>query len=222
MTTHYQHLYLDGSSVNLPFGKVVCIGRNYAEHAKELNNPIPSKPLLFIKPNTALADLRKPLEIPTYGKICHHELEFALLIGKPLKKTSVEEVPNAILGYALALDLTLRDIQDELKVKGHPWEMAKAFDNACPISPFIPAEQIPDPQHIDIRLTVNGQLRQEGNTQQMINKINELVAYISNYFTLLPGDVVLTGTPSGVGELKSGDQLLLELGNDYSFVTTVA
>ncbi|ALG67757.1 fumarylacetoacetate hydrolase family protein [Beggiatoa leptomitoformis] len=222
MTTHYQHLFLDGSSVNLPVGKVVCIGRNYAEHAKELNNPIPSKPLLFIKPNTALADLRNPLEIPSYSKICHHELEFALLIGKPLKKANVSDVAAAIIGYALALDLTLRDLQDELKVKGHPWEMAKAFDNACPISPFIPVEQIQDPQNVDIRLTVNGQLRQEGNTRQMITKINELLAYISTYFTLLPGDVVLTGTPAGVGELKSGDQLLLELENDYSFVTTVA
>lgn len=217
----YQHTYIDNTFLPYPTGKVVCVGRNYVEHIRELNNPLPDQPLLFIKPSTALVALTQPLRLPKHGQRCHHELELAVLLGATLCQATVAEVEENIVGYALALDLTLRDIQEELKAKGHPWELAKAFDNACPISPFVPARQIAEPHNLELKLTVNGTVRQHGNTQQMMMKIPELLVYISSYFTLLAGDVVLTGTPAGVGELHSKDSLQLELDRRYQFTTMV-
>jgi 2-keto-4-pentenoate hydratase/2-oxohepta-3-ene-1,7-dioic acid hydratase in catechol pathway len=139
----------------------------------------------------------------------------------------VEDCLKAIIGYGLALDLTLRDVQEELKKKGHPWEIAKGFDNACPISPFLPMTYL-DPlrnlellHNLELKLTVNNQVRQHGNTQQMLVKVPELLAYMSQFFTLLAGDVVLTGTPAGVGELHKGDKLWLELESRHQFATVV-
>ena len=128
---------------------------------------------------------------------------------------------QAVGGYGIALDLTLRDVQTDLKKKGHPWELAKAFDGACPLSPFLKPADLPDPQAVNLTLQINGELRQEGNTRQMMLGIFELMAHISNHFTLLPGDVVLTGTPAGVGPLQSGDQLLLGLA-EHRFTAQVA
>lgn len=219
---NYQHYYINGNPVPLPIGKVVCVGRNYLEHIHELNQPVPEQPLLFMKPSTALVALTQPLQLPRHGQCCHHELEIAVLIESILQQATPEQCQHSIIGYALALDLTLRDVQDRLKAKGHPWELAKSFDKACPISPFIPTDQISDPSLMEFKLTVNGRLRQHGKTQQMMTTIPLLLAYISNYFTLLPGDIVLTGTPAGVGELQSHDNLLLELDNRYQFSTMVS
>ncbi|PIE41545.1 MAG: isomerase/hydrolase [Gammaproteobacteria bacterium] len=222
---HYQHRMLNGEPVELPLGKVVCVGRNYADHAKELNNPVPTEPILFIKPATAVVPLAPSFTIPAGRGECHHETEIALLIGKPLTRANPESVRSAILGLGIGLDLTLRDLQTRLKQQGHPWEQAKAFDGACPLSAFVPAGELQNFTDLTVSLTVNNELRQQGNTAQMLFPILDLVALISDHFTLLPGDVVLTGTPAGVAPLAHGDKLeaTLEASSDrrYCFKSRV-
>ena len=208
--TNYQHHWKDGTPLRLPLGKIVCVGRNYAEHARELNNPIPDQPLLFIKPATAAVYATRPVVLPEGQGSVHYETELAVLIGRPLKNAAHDEVKSAILGYGLALDLTLRDVQSELKENGQPWERAKAFDGACPLSPFVPADKLPD-DHLTFTLDIDQERRQTGDTRDMLNPIVPLIAHMSRHFTLLPGDVVLTGTPSGVGALEVGQTLSLEL-----------
>ena len=217
----YQHIFNDGSVCDLPVGKVVCVGRNYVDHIKELDNPMPTEPILFIKPATSLQPISRPIVIPDFTKDCHNETELAVLIGKEISRASREEVEAAVAGYGIALDLTLRDIQKSLKEKGLPWEKAKAFDGSCPISPFIRPDDLPNPQDTRLKLEVNGQVRQDESTKLMINKIFDLIVYMSGFFTLLPGDVVLTGTPAGVAALKSGDRLALELDDRFGFSTSV-
>ena len=218
----YQHQYVDGTRIHFPVGKLVCVGRNYAEHAKELNNPVPSEPLLFIKPASAAVPLQGGFAIPQERGAVHYETEIAVLIGKPLsRQPSDEEILDALSGFGVALDLTLRDVQNRLKEKGHPWEVAKAFDGACPLSPFVPADAVADLADIGVRLTLNGEVRQDGNSRDMLTPILELIRYISGHFSLQPGDVVLTGTPAGVGPLAHGDQLSVELPGLCRFDTSV-
>ena len=217
----YEHKYLDGSSCPYPPGKVVCVGRNYFEHIKELNNAVPDEPILFMKPSTSLRTLEDGIELPDYSQNCHNETELAILFGKEVRKADASAVEDAIDSYAIALDLTLRDIQQKLKDNGYPWEAAKAFDGACPISPFIKKGGIADPQDTMLKLTVNGEVRQQESTKLMITKILDLIVYASQRFTFLPGDIFLTGTPAGVAQLVSGDQLELELEDKYTFKTFV-
>ena len=217
----YLHRFIDASSCDLPLGKVVCVGRNYAAHAKELNNPIPNAPMLFIKPATAVVGLDDSIVIPQGRGACHHELEVSVLIGRVLTNSTPEAVKKAVVGYGLGLDLTLRDVQSTLKEKGHPWEAAKAFDGSCPLSAFVPTEQIADSLNLNLQLERNGVLQQKGNTSEMITGIFDLVAFMSTQFTLLPGDVVMTGTPAGVGTLKGGDKLVLALDKYCEFAVLV-
>ena len=196
---------LDGQ--NIQIGKIVCIGRNYAEHIKELGNQTPDKPVIFIKPASSLVSSGGTVVIPGYSDDCHHEIELAVLIGKTAKNVTAEAALDYVSGYAVALDLTLRDVQGVQKEKGLPWEIAKAFDTSCPLSDFVPASQVDNPQELQLKLTVSGEVRQNGNTRDMIRSIAELIAATSAYFTLEEGDVLLTGTPSGVGRIVSGDRL---------------
>lgn len=207
----YHHKDIQGNYLPFPAGKVVCIGQNYADHIAELNSVTRPEALFFIKPNSALCSVEPSFEIPKQVGPCHNELELAVLISKPLKKVTANKVQDAIWGYGLALDLTLRTVQSKLKQQGRPWELAKGFDGACPISPFINKSEITSPQNSDLVLTVNQQIRQNGNSKDMIRPINELIAQMSQHFTLMPGDVVLTGTPAGVGPLKNSDQLTLTI-----------
>lgn len=217
----YRHSYVDGNTIDLPVGKVVCIGRNYLDHIHELGNAVPEAPLLFMKPSMAIIGLDAPLRLPERSGPVHHELELAVLIGRRLTATSAAGAREAIAGYGLALDLTLREVQNGLKQKGQPWEVAKAFDGSCPLSPFVRPEQLPNPQAADIELRVNGEMRQRGNTGQMMHPIADLIAAMSRHFTLLPGDVVLTGTPAGVAALAPGDRLELCLNGHWTFSTRV-
>ncbi|MGB0204442.1 MAG: fumarylacetoacetate hydrolase family protein [Neptuniibacter sp.] len=217
----YQHRFQDGTDLDLPLGKVVCVGRNYADHAAELNNPIPTEPMLFIKPATSVVDLALPFKVPEGLGSVHFETEMSILIGETLSSSNESEAAKAIAGVGLGLDLTLRDLQSKLKEKGHPWEKAKAFDGSCPLSGFVKRDQIADLQDVEIKLTVNGEVRQHGNSSHMLNQVLPLISYISQFFTLLPGDVVLTGTPAGVGPVLPGDKLQVELG-DLIAVTTEA
>lgn len=207
----YQHQWVDGSTIDLPVGKAVCVGRNYAAHAKELGNIVPQTPILFLKPSTAIVSLSPSFTIPNDRGSCHYETEIAVLIGKTINNMRVEEVPQAIVGYGLALDLTLRDVQNQLKAQGYPWEVAKAFDGACPLSPFVKPELVADIKHTEFSLMVNEELRQHGFSHDMITPVYELIAYISQIFTLQAGDIVLTGTPEGVAALQRGDKLVLSM-----------
>ncbi|SFN47065.1 2-keto-4-pentenoate hydratase/2-oxohepta-3-ene-1,7-dioic acid hydratase (catechol pathway) [Izhakiella capsodis] len=204
----YQHHNWQGVLSDYPVNKVICVGSNYAKHIREMGSHTPPEPVLFIKSETALCDMRQPLTIPENMGAVHHEVELAVLIGSTLKQAREEHVLEAIAGYGVALDLTLRDIQADCKKAGQPWEKAKAFDNACPISGFIPASDFSaDPQNTELKLLINGSLRQSGNTADMITPILPLIAYMSRFFTLRAGDVILTGTPEGVGPMFSGDKL---------------
>jgi 2-keto-4-pentenoate hydratase/2-oxohepta-3-ene-1,7-dioic acid hydratase in catechol pathway len=208
----YQHQYIDGTHIHFPMGKVVCIGRNYAEHAKELNNPVPTEPLLFIKPGSCVVALDDGFTLVEGRGDVHYEAEIAVLIGKPLSRTpNAEEVLDAISGFAPALDLTLRDLQATLKAKGYPWETAKSFDGACVLAPFVPGDAVEDLADIGIRLRINGDVRQDGNSRDMLNPILPMIQHICGHFSLQPGDVILTGTPAGVGALHKGDELVVEL-----------
>lgn len=202
---------------NQPFahalGKIVCVGRNYAAHAAELNNPLPAAPILFIKPATAAVALEQSIKIPSDRGAVHHETELAILIGAKLCHVNAAEAAAAIAGIGIALDLTLRDIQDQLKKDGHPWERAKAFDGAYPVSHFVSPHAV-DLQNLTIQLWRNGKLQQDGNTNQMLFPVIALLCEISCNFTLLPGDIVSTGTPAGVGPLQAGDQLIAKLGSE--------
>lgn len=218
----YAHRYADDSACTLPVGKVVCVGRNYAEHAKELNNPVPAEPILFIKPRTAIVPMQAPVAVPRGQGACHFETEMAVLIGAPLKNATAAQVRAAIAGLGLGLDLTLREVQDGLKAKGLPWEKAKAFDGACPLSAFVKPEKVADLADVRVRLVVNGEPRQDGNTGDMLTPVLPLIAYMSTYFTLEPGDVVMTGTPKGVGPLNAGDALRVVLGENLLIVETKA
>jgi 2-keto-4-pentenoate hydratase/2-oxohepta-3-ene-1,7-dioic acid hydratase in catechol pathway len=218
----YQHQYVDGTRIHFPVGKVVCIGRNYAEHAKELNNPVPTEPLLFIKPGSCVVPLEGGFKIPAERGSVHYEAEIAVLLGKPLSNTPTEEeVLDAISGFAPALDLTLRDVQAKLKEKGLPWEIAKSFDGACVIAPFVGAGTFADLADINIRLTINGEVRQDGNSQLMLNPIVPMIQHMAANFSLQAGDVIMTGTPAGVGPLNPGDELVLELPGASSFAGNV-
>lgn len=207
----YQHRNLCGDRIDLPVGKVVCIGQNYQDHIAEMKSQVAAEALFFIKPATALADLTQPVAIPMQHGAVHNETELAVLIKSPLCQASVEQVSTAVWGYSLALDLTLREVQAELKRLGRPWDIAKGFDGACPVGPFIPQAQVKHPQQLDFSLQVNGQLRQSGTTATMIRGIHQMISEMSHWFTLLPGDIVLTGTPAGVGPLQPGDALSLQL-----------
>ena len=217
----YQHHNWQGALIDFPVNKVVCVGSNYAKHIQEMGSTPPDEPVLFIKPETALCDIRQPLVLPQGLGSVHHEVELAVLIGSTLRQATEEHVCQAIAGYGIALDLTLRDVQSKMKKAGQPWEKAKGFDNSCPFSGFIPAGEFGcDPQNVNIGLKVNGEVRQNGNTQDMLHKIVPLIAYMSRWFTLRSGDIILTGTPEGVGPLDSGDELEI-IFNERTLTTRV-
>jgi 2-keto-4-pentenoate hydratase/2-oxohepta-3-ene-1,7-dioic acid hydratase in catechol pathway len=209
--SRYQHTDVTGKLIDLPVGKAVCVGRNYMQHIQELNNPVPTQPILFIKPVEALVNIQPNISIPKDKGECHNELELAVLLEKPLKNCSIENAKNAIWGIGLGLDLTLRDVQSQLKSKGHPWERAKAFDGSCPLSPFVPMQNFSDFTNIEFNLQVNGEFRQLGNSKDMLVSILDLLVHISEQFTLSPGDIVMTGTPKGVAALNTGDKLNVTL-----------
>lgn len=217
----YQLETISGQPISMQVGKVICIGQNYQDHIAEMQSKTAPEALFFIKPTTALVPIQPEFSIPQDRGAVHNELEIAVLIGKQLKRADFAEVNEAIWGYGLALDLTLRDVQAKLKQLGRPWEIAKGFDGACPLSGFVPKQAVQHPQQLDFSLTVNGELRQQGNSANMIRGISQLISEMSQHFTLLPGDVVLTGTPAGVGPLQVGDALQLQLADYFSITTLV-
>lgn len=203
-------------------GKILCIGRNYVDHIKELDNEAPSAPVVFMKPATAIIGNGASVVIPAYSSDCHYEAELAVLIGTEAKDIAEADAIACIAGYAVAIDMTLRDVQDNLKKKGLPWEIAKGFDTSCPLSDFIPADQVADPQDLTIRLRLNGEERQHGSTNLMINNVAKIISYLSGIFTLEEGDVILTGTPAGVGRVVAGDRMEADIAGVGTISVTVA
>jgi 2-keto-4-pentenoate hydratase/2-oxohepta-3-ene-1,7-dioic acid hydratase in catechol pathway len=210
-----------GNPEAITIGKIVCIGRNYADHIKELGNEMPERPILFMKPASCVIGEGDQIVIPSFSSDCHHEAELALLIGTGGSNISVAQALSHVAGYGVAIDLTLRDVQSEQKKKGLPWEIAKGFDTACPLSAFVPAASVADPQALHITLSVNGAPRQDGSTALMIHRLPELISYISSIFTLEPGDLILSGTPAGVGPIKSGDRVVAEISRVGKLSVTV-
>ena len=203
--------------------KIVCVGRSYADHAKELGNAIPDRPVLFIKPPSALGDLDAGIEWTRDLGSCHYECELSLRIDRTLKnETDPAKALEAVGAVTLGLDLTLRDLQDDLKKKGQPWERAKAYDGACLLSDWVSVEDVVnDWKDVHYTLHVNDALRQKGDTALLIFDVGTLLADISQVFTLEEGDVVMTGTPAGVAALHSGEQLKMTLkGKNQEYIWT--
>lgn len=187
--------------------KIIAIGRNYSEHAKELKNPIPEKPVLFLKPDTAVLKGNKPFYHPNFSNDIHHEIEVVLKICKEGKYISQKFAHKYYGEIGLGIDFTARDLQANQKAKGLPWEIAKAFDHSAPISEFIAKEELGDLKNLNFKLLINDEVKQTGNTSGMIFDFDELIAYASTFFTLKKGDLIFTGTPAGVGPVKIGDHL---------------
>ncbi|MDR3694712.1 fumarylacetoacetate hydrolase family protein [Mucilaginibacter sp.] len=187
--------------------KIIAIGRNYAEHAKELNNPVPGVPVIFMKPDTALLRENKAFYHPDFSEDIHHEIEVVLKISKEGKNISEKFAPNYFEEIALGVDFTARDIQARHKEKGLPWELAKSFDNSAPVSVFVPKSKFADLKNLNFRLDVNGETRQQGNTSYMLFSFEYIIAFVSKYITLKKGDLIFTGTPAGVAKVSIGDRL---------------
>ncbi len=190
--------------------RVFCIGQNYAEHVKEMKGEISKRPVIFCKPPTSLVAPGESIQFPKHGDELHHEVEVVVLIGKEGRAETAEEASLFIAALALGLDLTLRDLQRSLRQKGLPWEIAKGFDQSAPIGSFVARDEIPDLSNIDFGCRVNGQIRQQSNTQDMIFPIGRLILEVSRIWELRPGDLIFTGTPSGVGPLRIGDGVEIE------------
>ena len=188
--------------------KIICIGRNYADHVAELKNEIPIEPVIFCKPDTALLPKNHPFLYPDHTKDLHYELELVLRIKKVGKHIDAGFSHNYYDEVGLGIDFTARDVQQKCKEKGLPWEKAKAFDHSAPLGEkFVKLENLPDPDNIRFELKKNGEVVQRGNSSLMLFPFNELIAEVSKYFTLKIGDLIFTGTPKGVGSVSKGDVL---------------
>ena len=189
--------------------KIICIGRNYADHIAELRNETPAAPVIFLKPETALVPRGQPFFHPDFSSDVHYELELVLRISKNGRHIDAAFAPTYFDAIGLGLDFTARDLQSELKKKGLPWELAKAFDGSAPISPvFRPVAEFADLTNINFHLEVNGQTRQTGNSGMLLHPFAKIISFVSRYITLKQGDLLFTGTPAGVGPVQVGDQLV--------------
>jgi len=194
--------------------KIICIGRNYVAHARELNNEVPDKPVFFMKPDSALVTANRPFFYPDFSTNVHHELEVVIRInrlGRSIEEKYADRYYNEL---ALGVDFTARDLQDEQKKKGLPWEIAKGFDYSAPISEFFPVEKYGDIHNLSFRLDLNGKTVQDGSTSLMIFSFEKIIAYVSRFMTLKTGDLIFTGTPAGVGPVAINDRLEAYLEGD--------
>jgi len=197
--------------------RIFCIGRNYAEHVQELANAIPEKPVIFIKPATCLIGPGEKIHFPKHGKELHHEVEIVVKIGSEGRVVRDEVALSFVSAITVGLDLTLRDVQADLKKKGLPWEIAKAFEQSAPIGDFVPYDKSVDLNNISFGCKVNGIERQKGNSRDMMFNIPRLLVELSKIWELRPGDLIFTGTPSGIGPLKVGDSIEIESNLTGSF-----
>ena len=194
--------------------KIICIGRNYAAHIEELKNEQPGQPVVFLKPDTALLKGGAPFFYPDFSKNIHHEIELVLKISKEGKYIQPHFAHRYFEEIGLGIDFTARDLQDQCKAKGLPWEIAKAFNGSAPIGEFKQVAELGDLKNLDFHLEINGEVRQKGNTGLMLFDFATIIAYVSQFFTLKKGDLIYTGTPAGVGPVQLGDQLTGFLGTE--------
>ena len=187
--------------------KIIAIGRNYAEHAKELNNPVPTTPVIFLKHDTALLKDNKPFYHPDFSTDVHYELEVVLKVCKEGKHIAEKFASNYYDEIGLGIDFTARDIQSKNKEKGLPWELAKAFDSSAPVSIFLPKTDFENLYNLNFELKVNGEQRQNGYTKDLLFSFEKIISFVSQYITLKKGDLIFTGTPEGVGKVNKGDKL---------------
>jgi 2-keto-4-pentenoate hydratase/2-oxohepta-3-ene-1,7-dioic acid hydratase in catechol pathway len=190
--------------------KLLCIGRNYAKHAQELGNAVPSEPVVFLKPTSALAPTGGSVVLPPQSDDVHYEAELVVVIGREARQVAREEAMHYVAGYAAGLDMTARDVQSAAKAKGLPWSIAKGFDTFAPLGPAVPVGAV-DSTDLTVRLQVNGAERQSGRTSDMLFDVPFLVHYLSHVFTLYPGDLIYTGTPEGVAAVQPGDELVVAI-----------
>lgn len=196
--------------LDLPIRNIYCIGRNFADHAKEMNASTPSSPIVFLKPTSSICFDGDTVSIPPQSQNVHHEGEIVLAIGKSGKNIDQKNAKNYVAGIGAGIDFTARDLQSDAKKAGLPWSVAKGFDGFAPVSSFIPFSEVSDSAHT-IELTVNDTVRQSGTTDQMIFSFEELIVYLSSIFTLQPGDLIFTGTPAGVSAIEPGDNVTAKL-----------
>lgn len=192
--------------------KIICIGRNYAAHIEELKNETPGNPVVFLKPDTALLKNGAAFFYPDFSKNIHHEAELVLKISKEGKYIQKQFAHRYFEEIGLGIDFTARDLQDQCKAKGLPWEIAKGFNGSAPIGDFLPVTEFKDMKDIDFHLTINGETRQKGNTGMMLFDFGTIIEYVSQFFTLKKGDLIYTGTPAGVGPVQIGDHLVGYIG----------
>jgi 2-keto-4-pentenoate hydratase/2-oxohepta-3-ene-1,7-dioic acid hydratase in catechol pathway len=197
--------------------KIICIGRNYTDHISELNNERPSEPVIFLKPDTAVLPKKNPFYIPEFSNDVHHEVEILVKICKVGRYINEKFAHKYYEEIGLGIDFTARDLQNELKSKGLPWEKAKAFDHSAIIGSFLPKKSFESLENVNFELRSNGTVVQAGNTSLMLWKIDEIIAYISQFFTLKKGDIIFTGTPKGVAAVKDGDVLEGYIENNQMF-----
>jgi 2-keto-4-pentenoate hydratase/2-oxohepta-3-ene-1,7-dioic acid hydratase in catechol pathway len=190
--------------------RIFCVGLNYPAHTKEMDSALPVEPVIFMKPATSLVAVGEPLKLPKAQGSVHHEMELVVAIGKQGADIPVAAALGFVSGVTLGIDLTLRDLQNKLKQAGQPWELSKSFDGSAVIGKCIAWPMQSDIQNIDMRCSVNGTLRQQGNTRNMLFPVDKIIVFLSRHWRLLPGDIIYTGTPAGVGPLKAGDHIEIE------------
>ncbi len=193
--------------------KIICIGLNYRQHAIEMGWKLPEEPVVFLKPDSALLKNNKPFFLPDFSSVIHYEVEVVVKISRLGKGIAREFAPRYYDEVTAGIDITARDLQSRFAGQGHPWELSKGFDGAAPIGKFVSVDSIGDPENLDFRLEINDRIVQKSNTSDMIFGINEIISYVSRFFTLKTGDLIFTGTPSGVGPLKRNDNLVAYLGD---------
>ena len=202
-----KQIFVKGTKEVIPAGNIFCLGRNYVAHAHELGNQVPDEPVIFLKPTSCLIREGSDIVLPPRSSNVHEELELGIVISKDGKDIPQGNAFEHVLGYLVLLDITARDLQDKAKAKSLPWAVSKGYDTFGPISDMVMKDGVADPQDLDLRLWVNGELRQDSNTSLMIFKIDFLISYLSAIFTLSRGDIIATGTPAGVSQIRAGDVL---------------
>lgn len=221
MTKKYYRFKEKKFNKKIPIGKIICLARTYKKHAKEMKTNTTKEPLLFLKPPSSVIFNKESIIKPKMSECIHHEIELGIIISKKCSKISEKEAMNYILGYAVCLDITARDIQTVAKKNGWPWSIAKGFDTFAPISDIVLKNNDINPNNLELELRVNGEIRQKDNTKNMVFSVEKIFSHISNIMTFEKGDLIMTGTPEGVSEIVKGDKINAQLADICSLETNV-
>ncbi len=221
MTKKYYRFKEKKFNKKIPIGKIICLARTYKKHAKEMKTNTTKEPLLFLKPPSSVIFNKESIIKPKMSKCLHHEIELGIVISKKCSKISEKEAMNYILGYTVCLDITARDIQTVAKKNSWPWSIAKGFDTFAPISDIVLKNKNINPNNLELTLKVNNKIRQKDNTKNMVFTIEKIISYISNIMTLEKGDLIMTGTPEGVSEIKTDDKIEAKIEDICSLKTQI-